>query len=98
MGRLPNDGRGRLGGRAKGTPNKPKEPLDEWLARIIDKNRRQLEADLDEVTPTERALILSQLVSTSRSVEVYSALVSAEMRKARQNGTLDELVKKLGLD
>lgn len=64
MARQPNDGRGRLGGRAKGTPNKPKKPLDEWMADLIDKNRKRFEEDLATLTPYERAMILVQMINT----------------------------------
>lgn len=35
MGRKANDGRGRLGGRAKGTPNKPKSPATDWVGEML---------------------------------------------------------------
>lgn len=44
MGRKPNDGRGRLGGRAKGTPNKPISPVLDWLNNFLDKQRPSIEA------------------------------------------------------
>lgn len=86
-----------MGGRRKGTKNKPKEPLNEWLLRLIDKNRKRLEADLDEATPSERAIVLAQLIAGVREGNGFSALISHEMRRARQEGTLDELTERLGL-
>lgn len=65
--------------------------------RLIDKNRKRLEADLDEATPAERANVLAQLIVGARSGNGMSALISYEMRRARQEGTLEELLDRLGL-
>lgn len=55
MGRKPNDGRGRLGGRAAGTRNKPKpQPLHGWLCATIDKHRETIEAVLEDTNPADR--------------------------------------------
>lgn len=40
MGRLPNDGRGRIGGRLPGTPNKPKTYAG-WARRVLEYQRKQ---------------------------------------------------------
>lgn len=69
MGRLPNDGRGRLGGRAKGTKNYGLIPLDEWAEDIVNRRRRQFMDDLDRLTPQERAPILGQ---------IFAALLSSD--------------------
>lgn len=37
---------GRLGGRAKGTPNRFTGELREWLEQLINDNREQIQADL----------------------------------------------------
>ena len=37
MARQKNDGKGRMGGRQKGTPNKVTGTVKEWLADLIDK-------------------------------------------------------------
>lgn len=65
MGRTKNDGRGRIGGRAKGTPNKPKpiEPLNEWAAGVINRNRARFEKDLEEMEPAQRAGVLATLIA-----------------------------------
>lgn len=47
MGRLFNDGRGRLGGRTKGTPNKPQPTLNEWVEKVINRNRRVIEREIE---------------------------------------------------
>lgn len=65
MARQANDGRGRLGGRSKGTQNKPKKNLVEWAGALIDKKRRQFEKDLDTLTPSERAAILGKIIAAT---------------------------------
>ena len=61
MGRQKNDGRGRLGGRTKGTPNKATTSLKNWLTGILDSNRVQFEKDLKSLLPEERVRLLSGL-------------------------------------
>lgn len=62
MARLKNDGRGRLGGRAAGTPNKVSGTLREWLTSLIDKNRAQIEKDLQDLEPKERLQMMEKLM------------------------------------
>lgn len=61
MGRKKNDGKGRLGGRAKGTPNKISGTVKEWLQAVIDNNREQFEDDLQSLEPNERIKVISNL-------------------------------------
>lgn len=65
MPRKVNDGRGRLGGRMKGTANKPPQPLDEWVLSIINRNRSKFEKDLEALTPQERVQVFSNLINAS---------------------------------
>lgn len=62
MARQKNDGRGRLGGRAAGTPNKVSGTLKEWLTSLIDKNRKQIEKDLKGLSPKGRLLVIEKLM------------------------------------
>ena len=61
MARQKNDGRGRLGGRKKGTPNKSSSELKTWLSGVLSDNRSQFEKDLKTLLPEERVRILSGL-------------------------------------
>ena len=61
MGRQKNDGRGRLGGRKKGTPNKSTASLKNWLSGVLENNRNQFEKDLKSLLPEERVRLLSGL-------------------------------------
>ena len=62
MARQTNDGRGRLGGRAKGTPNKN---LNEWVNCFIKRNRAQFEDDFKTLTPQERAAVMATLIAST---------------------------------
>ena len=53
MGRKPNDGRGRIGGRAKGTPNKPKAPTTGWVGEMYNHVRPHAEYVLRNQTDTQ---------------------------------------------
>ena len=62
MARQTNDGRGRLGGRAKGTPNKN---LNEWVNCFIKRNRAQFEDDFKTLSPQERAAVMATLIAST---------------------------------
>jgi len=63
MARQKNDGKGRIGGRAKGTPNKVTASLREFIKKMIDDNREQIIADIAVLEPKERLMILERLMS-----------------------------------
>lgn len=60
---MKNDGRGRLGGRKKGTPNKVTADVRGWLERLLESTRKQFEADLANVAPEYRLRVLSSLMA-----------------------------------
>ena len=62
MARQRNDGRGRIGGRKKGTPNKVTGTVKEWLSDLIDNNRGQIERDLQALEPRERLAMLEKFM------------------------------------
>ncbi len=96
MARQKNDGRGRMGGRAKGTPNKVTSTLRGSVASIIDRNRRQSESDLKELEPKERLQMLEKLMQyVLPKQQAVSASVALESLSDSQ---LDELVKELTKD
>lgn len=65
MGRLKNDGRGRLGGRQKGTANKPLAPLNDWVLGMVNRNRARFEKDVETLNPQERAKVFANLIAIS---------------------------------
>lgn len=62
MARPRNDGRGRMGGRKKGTPNKA-TALKVWVEELVNSNRKQIALDLNELKPYERLKILERLLN-----------------------------------
>lgn len=62
MARPKNDGKGRIGGRSKGTPNKTTATVKTWVATLLSKNRKQIEADLKGMTPADRVKVLFGLL------------------------------------
>lgn len=62
MARQKNDGKGRLGGRSAGTPNKSNAQVKEWIGNLLAKSRTQIEKDLQAMEPQERVKLLFSLV------------------------------------
>lgn len=65
MARQANDGRGRMGGRAAGTPNRPKKDLLTWADELVRKKRAQFERDLQTLEPAQRAAIVGQIIAAT---------------------------------
>lgn len=63
MARQKNDGRGRMGGRSKGTPNKVTMAMKEWLSALIDENREQMITDLAALEPRDRLMMLERFMA-----------------------------------
>ena len=63
MARRKNDGRGRLGGRAKGTPNRATTDLRIWINKILTEGRTQFESDLMSLPPVERVKVYANLIN-----------------------------------
>lgn len=71
MARAKNDGKGRLGGRVKGTPNKVTSEVKNALAPIVmayvsgeglGESKAKLEEDLQAMQPAERAKVMKDLI------------------------------------
>ncbi len=63
MARQKNDGKGRLGGRAKGTPNKATTDLKTWVASILDDGRDKFVESLDKLEPSEFIRVFTGLLN-----------------------------------
>jgi len=100
MPRARNDGRGRLGGRAKGTPNKTTSTVKEWLTQLVDANRKQIEKGLKTMDPVERVKLFGQLlnyiVPKQQAVSVEASIQAEynEMAKLLQSAP-DAVIDKL---
>ena len=63
--RYEGDGRGREGGRSKGTPNKINQAAREALAKLVlsPKALRQMAKDMEALTPYQRVQMQEKLIS-----------------------------------
>lgn len=84
MGRLKNDGRGRLGGRAKGTPNKPISPALEWLNAVLDKQRPVIEAQFTTGARCKEDAQVYALLSVAAALRENTAAILAANERAEQ--------------
>lgn len=87
MPRKANDGRGRLGGRAIGTKNKPQPTVGEWVDALLSKKRHVIENAA--VVPTGEnggASILAALLVVSALNRVTEALNAATGTPSPENG------------
>lgn len=100
MTRQTNDGRGRLGGRQKGTPNKVTANAKEWLSKLIDKNRRQMERDLKALEPKERLQILERLMQyvVPKQQAVSAKIDFDKLNDNQLDMIIDELTKNINED
>lgn len=100
MPRTKNDGRGRLGGRAKGTPNKTTSTVKEWLTQLVDANRKRIEKDLKNMDAAERVRLFAQLlnyiVPKQQAVSVEASIQAEynEMAKLLESAP-DEVIDKI---
>lgn len=83
----------KTGGRKLGTPNKVTSSVKEWLSRLIDKNRKQIERDLKQLEPKERLQVIEKLMQyVIPKQQAVSADVSMEKLSNEQ---LDSLIEEL---
>lgn len=75
MARQVNDGRGRIGGRAKGTPNKPKPTFREWSEELLSKCRNRIEREVNTYVVTDELLCAIMIAaSIDRLTEQLAAM------------------------
>lgn len=85
MGRTKNDGRGRLGGRAKGTPNKPITPALDWLNAVLDKQRPLIEAQFTQGARSNEDAKIYALLSVAAALrENTAAILATKGERAEQ--------------
>ncbi|WP_280751150.1 MULTISPECIES: hypothetical protein [unclassified Parabacteroides] len=96
--RKKDDGKGRLGGRTKGTPNKVTGDIKARLQAII--NGYDIEADLNELEPQQRITVMERLmqyiIPKQQSVSV-DAQIQAEYKELEKLllSAPDEVVDRL---
>lgn len=89
MSRNKNDGKGRLGGRAKGTPNKITTDLKEWITEILKSGKELFAEHLNSLEPREYVKVyvglLNYVVPKQQSVSVDA---EAEIKQHEQDKIL----------
>lgn len=95
MARQKNDGKGRIGGRQKGTPNKVTASVKDWVAQVIDKNRRQMERDIKALEPKDRLQMLEKLMQyvVPKQQAVSANVDFNKLSDEQLNALVDELTK-----
>jgi uncharacterized protein (UPF0305 family) len=98
MARQKNDGKGRIGGRQKGTPNKVTASVKDWLSHVIDKNRRQMERDIKALEPKDRLQMLEKLMQyvVPKQQAVNANVDFGKLSDEQLNALVDELTKGVG--
>ena len=91
MARKKNDGRGRLGGRSKGTPNKVSNDIRSWVEAILSKNKAQIELDFACVDPDSRLRFVEKLMAY---VLPKKMAVTIEEQMAEEYKQLEALLAK----
>ena len=91
MSRQKNDGRGRLGGRSKGTPNKVSNDIRSWVEAILSKNKAQIEQDFAIVDPDSRLRFVEKLIAY---VVPKKMAVTIEEQMAEEYKQLEALLSK----
>lgn len=90
MSRTKNDGRGRLGGREKGTPNKLTADLKTWIAEILDDGRAKFVESLNDLESSEYIRVYTSLLNY---VIPKQQAVCGEVEESQASGGLTIIVK-----
>ncbi len=90
MSRLKNDGRGRLGGRGKGTPNKVTADMKIWIAEVLDDGRAKFVESLNELEGSEYIRVYTGLLNY---VIPKRQAISGEVEENKSSGGLTIIVE-----
>lgn len=63
MARPKNDGKGRMGGRAKGTPNKVTSDLKNWISDILENGKDEFIVNLQSLDPIDYVRTYTHLLN-----------------------------------
>jgi hypothetical protein len=62
MGRKRNDGKGRMGGRGPGVPNRVTSSVRTWLSGFVNNNLDLIESDFKKLQPKDRVQVFERLL------------------------------------
>lgn len=85
MARRKNDGRGRMGGRKKGTPNKTTADLRTSINNLIADNWEQVQKDLNALEPKNRLMFIEKIL---RYVVPQESNINAQLQPRIDMGEL----------
>lgn len=89
MSRTKNDGRGRLGGREKGTPNKITADMKAWIAEILNDGRGRFMDSLNDLESSEYIRVYMGLLNY---VIPKRQAISGEVTEDKASGGLTIIV------
>ena len=89
----------KYGGRRKGTPNKITSNIREWLEKLINKNRLQIERDIKVLEPKERLQILEKFMSytTPKMKSIETRVDFNQLTNEQLDYVINELTKDMKL-
>ena len=95
MARQKNDGKGRIGGRAKGTPNKVSSTVKDWISQLIDDNRVQIEKDIKKLSPKDRLQMFEKLMQyvVPKQQSARADIDLSKLSETQLDLIVDELTK-----
>lgn len=96
MARNKNDGRGRLGGRAKGTPNKVTASTRKWLSDLLQKHRKKFERDMKALSPDKRVQVYERLLQYVLPKQ-QTMFVDVDLDRLSDD-QLDDIISKISCD
>ena len=104
MARQKNDGRGRLGGRKAGTPNKTTKEVKEWVSGLLTDGRARFEQSLLQVRPEDYIktyMGLMSYVTPKMQAISLDATLEAEYKNLERllddasNDAVDEIARRV---
>ncbi|KAA6319919.1 hypothetical protein EZS27_030246, partial [termite gut metagenome] len=84
-------------GRPKGKPNKVTMETREWIKQLIDKNRGQIERDLEALDPKDRILAIEKLMqyTVPKMQSVEAKIDFNKLSDEQLNYVINELTNNL---
>ena len=88
---------GNPNGRPKGSPNKITKGAREWLTGLINKNRKQIELDIEALDPKDRLLIFEKLMAYTipKLQDVEAKFEFEKLSEEQINLIISELTKNI---